>query len=80
MTRISRLLQGAGYSRFGSFGGAMATVEEMITDIQDADGTLNFQLNTWEKEFIDSIEDWLSENDDLTDNQLEKLEEIWNKI
>jgi len=58
----------------------MATIEDMIYDIHEADGTMYFNLSDWEKEFLDSIEDWFADNDDLTDKQIDKLTEIWNKI
>lgn len=37
-------------------------------------------LTGWEREFLDSIELQLAEQDGLTDHQLEKLEEIWGRV
>lgn len=55
--------------------------EKMIEDIRDATGIIGgIELSQWEEEFVDSIEERLSDGESLTEAQGEKLEEIWNRV
>lgn len=52
---------------------------EMLTDIDEALGIF-FELSGWEEEFIESITEQIDDGRTLTEAQLDKLEQIWNKI
>jgi len=55
--------------------------DQMVEDIRDATGIIGgIELNQWEEEFVDNIEERLSDGESLTEAQGEKLEEIWNRI
>ena len=55
--------------------------EQWIEDIREADGVEGgIKLNDWEEEFVESIEERLSEGKTLTEAQAEKLEQIWGRI
>ncbi len=59
----------------------MADDKEMVEDVRSAEGCVNgIELNGWEEEFIDSIEDQLGEDRRLTEKQRDKLQEIWDRI
>lgn len=54
---------------------------EMLSDIEDANGVSGgITLNQWEEEFIESVTDRLSEGRKLTETQMDKLVEIWEKV
>lgn len=55
--------------------------EEMVEDVRGAEGASGgIKLSQWEEEFIESIEGQLEDGRQLTPGQIEKLEEIWNRI
>jgi len=56
--------------------------QEMIDDIRAAEGALGdfMPLSQWEGEFIESVEDRLSDRRALTVEQIAKLEEIWRRV
>jgi hypothetical protein len=61
----------------------MTTPEEMIecieTATQIAPRNGGLVLSEWEEDFIESIQNQLSDGRRLTPRQIEKLEEIWDK-
>lgn len=62
----------------------MASISQMIDDcnevkdIPESSGGPGF--NDWELEFLDSVEDQYAKKGKLTETQIEKLEELWDKI
>jgi hypothetical protein len=59
----------------------MADHKEMLEDVQSADGAMGgIELNEWESEFIENIDDWLGDGKTLTPKQAESLEKIWDRI
>jgi hypothetical protein len=59
----------------------MSRFEQMIDDIENASGVIGgIKLSQWEEEFMDSIKDRLSDEKSLTEPQIEKLKEIWDRI
>lgn len=50
----------------------------MVEDIRDVSGDI--ELNDWEEEFLDSIEERLENGRNLSERQAETLEKIWNRI
>lgn len=60
---------------------ATETQKELIQKFDDLNNAdVELRLNTWESEFLDSIESNLKAEDGyLTDLQIEKLEEIYEK-
>lgn len=50
--------------------------QQLIDDCMDRQS----QLNDWEINFLDSINDQVSEEGTLTDRQFEKLESIWERV
>lgn len=56
--------------------------EEEIQDIIERckDAAQDGELSQWEEEFIASIEAQFEEKGTLSDGQIEKLEQIWEKI
>jgi len=38
------------------------------------------RLTAWERSFIENVSDQLERNSSLTENQIEKLEEIYQKV
>jgi hypothetical protein len=59
----------------------MSRFEQMIEDIENASGVIGgIKLSQWEEEFMDSIKDRLSDEKSLTEPQIEKLKEIWDRI
>jgi hypothetical protein len=59
-------------------------VEEMISDCESAVGIDRSHggpgFGSWEEGFIESIREQFDERGSLTDKQIEKLTELWNKI
>lgn len=59
-------------------------VDQMISDIQDAaripPHNGGVELNEWEEGFIDSLADQRAEKKSLSEAQVEKLVQIWEKI
>jgi len=54
---------------------------QMIDDIHNVIGIAGgIELDNWEEEFLDSLEDRLGEGKGLTEKQRNKLEEIWDRI
>lgn len=53
-----------------------ARAVDMIEEI----GIADIDLNDWENEFIESVGDQIDKGKDLTEAQLYKLEQIWDKI
>jgi hypothetical protein len=53
----------------------------MVEDIRSAEGCVNgIELNQWEEEFMESIEERLNAGRSLSEKQREKLQEIWDRI
>jgi len=50
--------------------------QQLIDDCVDRQS----QLNDWEINFLDSINDQVAEDGTLTDRQFEKLESIWERV
>ncbi len=57
-----------------------AHVAQMIDDCNDTSKTRNHSFSKWELEFIESVTSQFEEKDFLTETQIEKLEQIWDKI
>ena len=54
---------------------------ERIYDIHNVEGIAGgINLSEWEEEFLASILDQLANDRKLTQNQLDKLEQIWDRI
>lgn len=54
---------------------------QMVEDIRSAEGAMGgITLSQWEAEFVESIEEQLGNKRSLTENQAEKLEQIWNRV
>ncbi len=47
--------------------------------VEDCEGNESM-LSDWECEFIDSIRNQIDEGRDLSERQIEKLEDIWKKV
>lgn len=58
----------------------LAKAKEWASDIRADENGGGIELNEWEQEFIESVEDALAENRSLTPLQMEKLEEIWGRV
>jgi len=59
----------------------VASAKEMVDDIRSAEGCVNgIELTQWEEEFMESIEERLDERRRITEKQLKKLEDIWDRI
>jgi hypothetical protein len=52
-------------------------LEEIMSDVGSSGGV---ELNDWEESFLESITDQLDKGYKLSDLQMEKLEEIWEKL
>lgn len=57
---------------------------EMLTDCENVANIPKERggpgFNEWEKEFLESLREQFDRNGSLTDKQLEKLEELWDKV
>lgn len=51
-------------------------IAQMIEDCEARDS----KLSEWEQKFIDSIGRQLAKNGSLSQTQLERLEQIWEKV
>lgn len=58
----------------------LAKAKEWADDIRADEHGGGIELNDWEQEFMESVEDALAENKPLTPPQMEKLEEIWDRV
>ena len=54
----------------------MDDIESMIEDCMRRES----KLSNWEREFIQSIDEWFRENESLTERQEEILTKIWDKL
>jgi len=61
----------------------MATPEEMLEELETATSVAprngGLELSQWEADFINSITEQLDDGYNLTERQIEKLTEIWDK-
>ena len=55
-------------------------VELWLVDCNEALTCSNCPFNSWEKEFLESINDQWGEKQYLTEAQVEKLRQCWGKI
>ena len=53
-----------------------SNLEDMLYDLD----CKSKDLSDWESEFVQSLRDRLESGRDLTERQIEKLEEIWNRV
>jgi phosphoenolpyruvate carboxylase len=59
----------------------VARAQKMVEEIMEEVGILGgIELNDWEESFMESITDQLDQRRRLSPAQMEKLEEIWNKL
>jgi len=59
---------------------AIARAKEMAEEIASDVGNNGIDLNDWEETFMESINDQLDRGRSLSEAQMEKLTEIWDKI
>lgn len=57
----------------------MINRDEQAQLLEDCE-TREEKLSDWERNFIDSIGKQMAEGHSLTDKQVERLEEIWEKV
>ena len=53
--------------------------EEYLTLIEDCEKRES-RLNSWEREFLDSISVQLEDGRDLSEKQAERLDKIWERL
>lgn len=58
----------------------LAKAKEWVDEIREDESQGGIELNDWELEFMESVEGALAENRPLTPPQMEKLEEIWDRV
>lgn len=57
----------------------MPNFDDYLNMIEDCESNESL-LNDWECEFIDSVRNQIEEERPLSDRQIEKLEDIWEKV
>lgn len=57
----------------------MPDFDDYLNMVEDCESNESL-LNDWECEFIDSIRNQIEEERPLSDRQIEKLEDIWEKV
>lgn len=56
------------------------SVEQMIEDIRESERASNgIELDEWETEFMESLEERVEKKRGLSKKQTDKLEEIWDR-
>jgi hypothetical protein len=56
------------------------SADEMLNDIQEEYDIGRLTLSDWEISFINDMQDRVGDDKQLTERQLDKVEEIWDKI
>ena len=54
----------------------MSEVKEIVEDLKD----MIEKMNNWEQEFIQNVDERLSNGIGLTDRQIEIVNQIWDKV
>lgn len=55
-------------------------ISRIINDCNEAKNARNSPFSSWDKEFLESIEEQWTEKKWLSPKQIETLEDIWDKI
>ena len=54
----------------------MSEVKEIVEDLKD----MTEKMNNWEQEFLQNVDERLSNGIGLTDRQIEIVNQIWDKV
>ena len=58
----------------------LAKAKEWVDEIREDEAAGGIELNDWEQEFMESVEDYLGDGKLLSPPMMEKLEEIWGRV
>ena len=58
----------------------LAKAKEWVDEIREDEAAGGIELNDWEQEFMESVEDYLGDGKPLSPPMMEKLEEIWDRV
>ena len=58
----------------------LGRAKQLVKEIREDEQCGGIELNDWEQEFVESLEERLAENTHLSPAQMDKLEEIWDRV